>query len=208
MTRTLRKPLWRWEPGPYLLLILLLIATASIPPRRLPVLYTVLFVLTAIVAVVLLVLLVRQGLRGRRNPDPAGILTSLDGLELVPLGATDAPITPVADTARHQAALESVRVRAGASPVAVLVPDATRWLGLRIRIAVHLVAGDRVYHVGFLPDRATERYNEGLRALAARRAYVSARSTITGAAARYGLDVDLGALPALLDTAGSEEARA
>jgi hypothetical protein len=208
MTRTLRKPLWRWEPGPYLLLILLLISTASIPPRRLPVLYTVLFVLTAIVAVVLLVLLVRQGLRGRRNPDPAGILTSLDGLELVPLGATDAPITPVADTARHQAALENVRVRAGSSPVAVLVPDATRWLGLRIRIAVHLVAGDRVYHVGFLPDRATERYNEGLRALAARRAYVSAPSSITGTAPRYGLDVDLGALPALLGSAGSDDARA
>jgi hypothetical protein len=90
----------------------------------------------------------------------------------------------------------------------VLVPDATRWLGLRIRIAVHLVAGDRVYHVGFLPDRATERYNEGLRALAARRAYVSAPSSITGTAPRYGLDVDLGALPALLGSAGSDDARA
>jgi hypothetical protein len=206
MTRTLRKPLWRWEPAPYVLLVVLLLVTGSIRPERLPVVYWVLFVITALVALGLLVLLIRQSVRGPRNPDSAGILTGLDGLELVQLSATAAPPTPVADTARHQAALDTAQARAGSSPIAVLVPDATRWLALRIRIAVHLVAGDRVYHVGFLPDRATERYNEGLHVLAARRAYVCAPSKVTGGSRPFGLELDLGSLTELVDSVRSERA--
>lgn len=199
MTSTQRKPLWRWEPAPYLLLILLLIATASVPPGQLPILYWTLVVITAIVAVILVALLVVQLRRGPRNPDASGKLSSLGGIELIPLHATAAPPTPVVGIARHQAAIESARARAGTSPSAVLVPDATRWLGLRIRIAVHLVASERVYHVGFLPERATERYNETLRTLGAQRRFVSVPGTIEGEAAPYAVDVELGALADMTD---------
>ncbi|MHA7987001.1 hypothetical protein ACX9R5_14475 [Rathayibacter sp. CAU 1779] len=201
MTRPLRKPLWRWEPAPYLLLILLLLITGSIRPERLPVVYWILFAITAVVAAVLIVLLVVQLVRGRRNPDAAGMLTSLDGIQLVRLGTSDAPRTPVADTARHQAALDSAQARAGRAPVVVLVPDATRWLALRIRIAVHVVVPDRIYHVGFLPDQATIRYNAGLRALAARGRYVAAPATVIGSSRPYKLELDLGALTDVIDAA-------
>jgi len=207
--KSTRKPLWRWDPAPYVLLLILLIVTSSIPPRGAPVLYWVLVVITAVVALILLVMLVVQLARGRRNPDSAGILSALDGLELVPLDPTSTPATPVMETGRHQGALESVLARTGSNPDAVLVPDATRWLGLRIRIAVHLVADDRVYHVGFLPDRATGRYNTGLRALAAQRRYVRApaeliaskatRSTPSGTSPVLGLQLDLGSLAAAVD---------
>jgi hypothetical protein len=207
--KSTRKPLWRWDPAPYVLLLILLIVTSSIPPRSAPVLYWVLVVITAVVALILLVLLVVQLNRGRRNPDAAGILSSLDGLELVPLDPSSAPATPVMETRRHQGALESVLARTGPNPDAVLVPDATRWLGVRIRIAVHLIADDRVYHVGFLPERATTRYNAGLRALAAQRRYVRApaeliaskvtRSTPSGTSPVLDLQLDLGSLPDIAD---------
>ncbi|MGA0568686.1 hypothetical protein ACO2Q7_15255 [Rathayibacter sp. KR2-224] len=201
MTGTQRKPLWRWEPAPYLLLILLLIATASVPPGQLPILYWTLVVITAIVAVILVALLVVQLGRGPRNPDASGMLSGLGGIELKALPTTAAPSTPVVGTTRHQGAIESARARAGTSPSAVLVPDATRWLGLRIRIAVHLVASERVHHVGFLPERATERYNERLRALAAERRFVSVPATIKGEASPYAIDVDLGALADMAEAA-------
>ncbi|GAB3807836.1 hypothetical protein GCM10028798_33000 [Humibacter antri] len=213
MTSTPRKPLWRWDPAPYVLLLILLIVTSSIPPLGAPVLYWALVAITALVALVLVVLLVAQLARGRRNPDAAGILSSLDGLELVRLAASAAPATPVVETRRHQGALESVLARVGENPEAVLVPDATRWLGLRIRIAVHLVAGGRVHHVGFLPDRSTQRYNAGLRALAARHLYVCApstvisskatRSTPSGTSSVLDVQLDLGSLADVVDQAST-----
>ncbi|NNC13338.1 hypothetical protein HII28_15815 [Planctomonas sp. JC2975] len=199
MTRALRKPLWRWEPAPYVLLILLLLVTGSIRPDRLPVVYWILFAITVLVAAWLLVQVVMQLVHGPRNPDAAGMLSSLEGIELVPLAASDAPRTPVVDTARHQGALDSAQARAGRTPVAVLVPDATRWLALRIRIAVHVVASDRVYHVGFLPDQATARYNAELGALASRNLFVSAPATVMGTSQPYRLQLDLGSLAGTLD---------
>lgn len=198
MTRTLRKPLWRWEPAPYVLLIVLMLVTGSIAPDRLPVAYWVLFALTVAAATLVVVLVVVQFARGRQNPDAAGMLSSLDGLDLVPLASSTAPPTPVVDAARHQSALDSAQARVGANPVAVLVPDATRWLALRFRIAVHVVAPGKVYHVGFLPEQATARYDVGLRGLAGRRRFVTAPAHVIGTARPFALEVDLGGLEALL----------
>lgn len=192
-----RKPLWRWEPAPYLLLIVLLIATSVVGPR-LPALYWVLFAVTSVVAASLLVMIVMGIARGPGNPDSAGILSSLDGLELVEFPAADAPPTPVVGTRRHQAALDAVHARGISSPPAVLVPDATRWLARRIRIAVHLVADEHVYHVGFLPEAATVRYNSGLHELAAQRRYVRAPSSMIGKPGSYGVELALGGLPELV----------
>lgn len=198
MTRTLRKPLWRWEPAPYVLLIVLMLATGSVVPDRNPVVYWVLFAATVAAAAVVIVLIVVQLARGRRNPDAVGMLSSLDGLELVPLASSSAPPTPVVDASRHQSALDSARARAGVAPVAVLVPDATRWLALRIRVAVHVVVPGKVYHVGFLPEQATARYDLGLRNLAVQRRFVTAPARVIGTARPFAAEVDLGSLDALL----------
>lgn len=199
MIRTLRKPLWRWEPAPYLLLIVLAAVTVSISPNGAPVAYWTLLTLTVVVAAIAVTLLVVSLVRGRSNPDSAGMLSGIDDLELVPLDAGSAPATPVADTNRHRAALESVAARAVGIPTAVLVPDATRWLGLRIRIAVHLVVPGKVYHVGFLPEQATVAYTAGLRALAARRRFVSPPVRSFATDPPYKLELDLGALSAVLE---------
>lgn len=201
MDRTPRKPLWRWEPAPYLLLVLLVLATGSVRPTVLPVAYWILLAVTVVAAAVLVTGFVLRIARGPRNPDAAGILTSLDGIQLVPLKPSDAPPTPVIGTQRHQEALYTVHARAGSSPVAVLAPDATRWLGLRIRIAVHLVAADRVHHVGFLSDIATSRFNGGLRTLAAGRRFVSATAKVIGDDRPFALQLDLGGLGDVADPA-------
>ncbi|WP_022901707.1 hypothetical protein [Humibacter albus] len=201
MTRTPRKPLWRWEPGPYLLLLLLLLATGTVKPERWPVLFDVLLVVTIAVAAGVIVLLVVQARSGPRNPDSFGVLRDLDGLRLLPVAPSDAPPTPVIGTQQHQSAIDSTRARAGGTPTAVLVPDATRWLGLRLRVAVHLVAVDRVYHVGFLPERAVARYNDGLRAPASRGEYVAVPARVNGETRPFRVELDLGSLAGVVDEA-------
>jgi hypothetical protein len=208
MDRTLRKPLWRWEPGPYLLLVLLVLVTGSLRPDRFPVAYWILFAITVAVAAVLVAVFVLRLVRGPRNPDAAGMLVTLDGLDLVHLEPSDAPPTPVIGTQRHQEALYTVHARVGSSPVAVLVPDATRWLGRRIRIAVHLIAAGRVHHVGFLSDISTGRYNAGLHALAQQRRFVTAGATIVGEERPFTLQLDLGALTGVADAAQASTAQA
>lgn len=203
MDRTLRKPLWRWEPGPYLLLVLLVLVTGSLRPDLFSVAYWILFSITVAVAAALISVFVLRLVRGPRNPDAAGMLTTLDGLDLVPLEPSSAPPTPVIGVQRHQEALYTVHARAGSSPVAVLVPDATRWLGLRIRIAVHLIAAGRVHHVGFLSDISTLRYNAGLHTLAQRRRFVTAVATVVGDARPFALQLDLGALAGVVDVQAS-----
>ena len=194
MPRTLRKPLWRWEPGPYLLVLILIVITSAIRPDVFPVAYWIAFGITVVGCAGLIVLIVVSFAHRSRNPDAAGILRSLDGIELVPVPGSEVPPTPVLSTRRHQQAIEAALSWTGSASVAVLVPDATRWLGRRIRIAVHLVAEDRPYHAGFLPDLATVRYNDLLRAQAGVGRYAAVVCRVSGPAGRRRLDVALGEL--------------
>ena len=166
MPRTLRKPLWRWEPAPYVLVVVLVVVTSALQPRDVPVLYWTFFALT-LASVVLLVAAIIASARRRARAPWTGILRSLDGMRLIEVDPSGGLPTPVVDTHRHQSAIGAAASWGSATLLAVLIPDATRWLGLRIRVAVHLVADGHVYHVGFLPDQATVRFNDRLRMLAA-----------------------------------------
>lgn len=204
MPRTLRRPLWRWEPGPYLLVLILVVITSAIRPDLYPVAYWIAFAITVAAGAGLIVVIVLSFGRRSRNPDSQGILNSLDGIDLVPVpamdaSATDAPPTPVLSTRRHQQAIDAALSWTGSATQAVLVPDATRWLGRRIRIAVHLVADNRPYHVGFLSDLATERYNDALRAHATDGRYALVVTRVVGEAGRRKIDVALGGLVAWAD---------
>jgi hypothetical protein len=203
-----RRPLWRWEPGPYLLLLLLVMITGSIDPRYLLVAYIVFVVLTIAAAAVVVATIAAGTVRRRRDPLASGVVRSVERLNLVELDRSDAPATPVIDTYRHRSALEAAQAMTVGSPRALLVPDSARWYGLRLRIAVHLLADTRAYHAGYLPDRSTLRYNAGLATLAASGCHVVAPATLaitemrrSGGVKRHAVAVDLGALPALLEAA-------
>lgn len=194
MSAPRRKPLLAWEPLPYLVVVVLLIATSAIRPESPPWLFWP-FTIALVAAIGWVV----AGLVRRRstNPDQWGDLATLDGLELV-----DAPhlerevraVAPVADVRRHQPAIELARLHGGPDQPAVLVPRANRWLSRRYRIGVQLVGGDRPRHAGFLGEAIDEHWRDRLDALARRGGYVRVPARITGAARPFGVELDLSGL--------------
>lgn len=192
------KPLTRWEPMPFLVVLVLLLLTGLVRPDGPPVLVWGLVVALVASLAWLVVSLVRS--TRRANPDQWGDLSSLDGIELV-----DAPqrqrevraVVPVEDTHRHQPAIELARLHGGAEQHAVLVPRASRWLSRRYRIGVQLVGGDRPRHAGFLRRDAEERWIELLEQLRDRGAFARVPAIVTGAERPYGVELDLSGLGAL-----------
>jgi hypothetical protein len=174
--------------------LILVVITSAIRPDLFPVAYWIAFAITVAAGAGLIIVIVLSFGRRSRNPDAQGILRSLDGIDPVPVPTTDAPPTPVLSTRRHQQAIDAALSWTGSATQAVLVPDATRWLGRRIRIAVHLVAENRPYHVGFLPDLAMERYNDALKAHATNGQYALVVTRVLGQASRRKIDVALGGL--------------
>jgi hypothetical protein len=194
------KPFLAWEPLPYLVLIVLLTFTGVVRPSSSPWVfwpYTVLLVAT-------LAWLVAGLVRGRRdvaNPDRWGDLSSLDGIVIL-----DAPrrarevrtVLPVADTLRHQAAIDLARIHGGAEQHAVLVPRASRWLSRRYRVGVQLVGGDRPRHAGFLADAGAEPWRDRLDELRGEGRFVRVPALITGEPRRLGVDLDVSGLEGAL----------
>ncbi|GAA1775484.1 hypothetical protein [Agromyces lapidis] len=198
MSAPRRKPLLHWEPLPYLVVLVLLIATGGVRPESPPWLFWPFTVLL----VAALVWLVAGLVRGRRrgNPDQWGDLQTIDGLELV-----DAPrrerevrqVAPVADAHRHQPAIDLALLHGGADQHAVLVPRASRWLSRRYRIGVQLVGGGTPRHAGFLGDAVDATWRELLDALASEGRYVRVPARITGDSRPHGVELDLGGLESL-----------
>jgi hypothetical protein len=230
-----RKPLWRWDPGPYALLLLLVLVTASIEPRYLPVAFAVSLTLTIAAAVLLVVALVAEVRRRAQGPAASSVLREVGHFDLIEIPSSGGPPTRLVDTYRHRSAIEAAQAKSAQSTTAqsttaqsttaqstktvecraMLVPDATRWYGLRLRVAVHVVADARAYHVGYLPERATERYNDGLAGLARRGRHVVVPAVIavtelrkSGGAKRHAIDVDLGGLAAVLEEHGAASSTA
>jgi hypothetical protein len=190
-----RKPLLAWEPFPYLVVIVLLLATGFIRPDGPAwLLWPFLVVLAAAIGY-----LVFRFVQERRpaNPDRWGDLSTLDGLEVV-----DAPgvardvrtVTPVDDVGRHQAAIDLAQVQGGREQGAVLVPRASRWLSRRYRVGVQLVGGARPRHAGFLKPDAEARWADALDALRDRGEYVRVPAVIAGAARPFRVELDLSGL--------------
>ncbi|MFD4420470.1 hypothetical protein ACFWN7_03065 [Agromyces sp. NPDC058484] len=194
------KPLLRWEPLPFLVLMVLLLLTGPIRPDGSPVLFVLLVALILAAIGWLLISLIR-GSR-RTNPDQWGDLATLEGLDIV-----DAPhfqrvvrrVVPVEDVQRHQPAIELARLFGGTEQQAVLVPRANRWLTRRYRIGVQLVGGDRPRHAGFLGHAAQEHWVELLDGLRERGEYVRVPAIVTGASRPYRVDLDLSGLEGLTE---------
>jgi hypothetical protein len=192
------KPFTRWEPMPFLVVLVLLLLTGVVRPDGSPVLVWALAVLL-VASLVWLVFSLARSTR-RSNPDPWGDLSSLDDIELV-----DAPrrerevrtVVPVDDTHRHQPAIELARLHGGTEQPAVLVPRASRWLSRRYRIGVQLVGGDRPRHAGFLRRDAEDRWVELLDGLRDRGAFARVPAIVTGSGRPYGVELDLSGLHAL-----------
>lgn len=207
MSRPHRKTFWRWEPLPYLIVLILVLFTASVRPSAAPVLFWIAAPITVVVVVAFIAMLIVQARRPKSNPNASGDLSTLDGLTLVPAAPPDGPRVPVDDVRRHQAAIEAAEAfsAGGSEPVtAVLVPGATRWLGLRLRVGVQLVAGARIFHGGFLPQQAADRWQDDLARLRERGVYLRVPVTLRGGKRTYTVDLDLGGLSEAVATAEAQ----
>ncbi|MRG61373.1 hypothetical protein GE115_16065 [Agromyces sp. CFH 90414] len=196
------KPLLRWEPFPYLVVFVLLLATGFIRPDAPAwVLWPFLVLLIAAIAY-----LVVGFVRDRRpgNPDRWGDLATLDGLAIVDAPSADRDVravVPVDDAHRHQSSIELARVRGGVTQEAVLVPRASRWMSPRYRVGVQLVGGvadgDRPRHAGFLRQDAQDRWAAALDERRQRGEYVRVPAFITRAERPFGVELDLSGVDAL-----------
>lgn len=192
------KPLLRWEPLPFLVLLALLLLTGLIRPDGPPAPFWILVVLVLASIGWLIASLV--GSSRRANPDQWGDLSTLDGLDIVDVPHRDRQVRSVVavdDTQRHQPAIELARLYGGTEQPAVLVPRASRWLARRYRIGVQLVGGDRPRHVGFLGRAAEERWVDLLDALRERGEYAQVPAIVTGTSRPYRVELDLSGLEGL-----------
>ncbi|MEI5584883.1 MULTISPECIES: hypothetical protein [unclassified Agromyces] len=189
----------RWEPLPYLVLLVLLVLTGVIRPESGPA-FVALVAAILLSGIWLVSLLVRE--RRTRNPDTMGDLSDLEGLDVV-----DAPsagrevrtVVSVADAERHQAAIELARLHGGPEQQAVLVPRARRWLSPRHRIGVQLVGDGRPRHAGFVGEASDATWRDRLDALAQTGRYARVPARIEGAARPFRVELDLSGLPDALD---------
>jgi hypothetical protein len=194
----------RWEPLPYLVLLVLLVLTGLIRPES-GAAFVVLVAAIVAAGAWLVSLFVRE--RRMRNPDPMGDLASLGGLDLVDApsaGGALRSVVPVGDAHRHQAAIDLARLHGGADQHAVLVPRARRWLSPRYRIGVQLVGDGRPRHAGFVADAADATWRDRLDALRERDRYVRVPARIEGASRPYRVDLDFSGLPAAVGEADPE----
>lgn len=192
-----RKSFWRWEPLPYLAVLILLVFAGAVRPNAAPVLFWIVAPVTVVVVVAFVVMLIVQVRRPKPNPDASGDLATLDGLTVIAAAPTDGPRVPVDDVRRHQSAIEAAEAfatSAGRPVEAVLVPGATRWLALRLRVSVQLVGGTHISHGGFLPERAADRWQGELTRLRDGGIYLRVPVVVRGAPRSFTVEVDLGGL--------------
>ncbi|WP_394551609.1 hypothetical protein ACDF64_12135 [Agromyces sp. MMS24-JH15] len=196
------KSLLRWEPFPYLLLLVVLLLTGFVRPSSPP---WLLWPLVLGIAACLAWIAVKVAQERRpANPDQWGNLSSLADLRLVDAPGAEREVRAVVhveDAQRHQAAIELARIHGGPDQHAVLVPRASRWLSMRYRIGVELVGGaergDRPRHAGFLRHDAEERWGALLDTRGAAGEYLRVPARITGESRPFGVELDLSGAEAL-----------
>lgn len=200
------KSLLIWEPFPYLLLFVLVVIAGSIRPDAAPIAFWIAAVLAGLAVIFFAITFVIAGRRTRANPDGDGNLRTLSGLNLLRAEHSNAAVSPfvtVADTQRHQAAIDTALARGGEHPRAVLIPRASRWLSPRYRVGVQLLAGDRIRHAGFLPEAVERNWADRLDTLRARNTFAEVPARIKGAGRPYLVEIDLSGLETVLAEPGT-----
>ncbi|QJU53726.1 hypothetical protein SCB71_10880 [Herbiconiux sp. KACC 21604] len=168
------KPFWRWEVFLFAMVLVSAMAANVVTRADWPVWTPVLAVLLLAIALGFAAALVVPLLRGSGR-DSENTLRTIGSLEPVPLAEVAAAAGD--DTPVHRMELEGSERRQTSIDAAqatsrtlraVLTPDASRWLGRELRVAVDLVGDDgRVYRAGFVPRHVDARLNRLVHLLAA-----------------------------------------
>jgi hypothetical protein len=188
------KPFWRWEAFLFAMVLVLAIAANFVTRADWPVVGPILAIVLLVLAVVIAVLLVLP-LFLRNGRDSENTRKSLEGIELVEVEPTKT--LRVVESERRQNAIDAAHAKTSGPMTAVLTPDASRWLGRELRVAVDLIGGDgQIYRAGFVPPEVDLDLGAELRTLAARRAAVVVPVTINGSGRPFTVDFGLGAVPA------------
>ncbi|CAD5999816.1 hypothetical protein [Agreia sp. COWG] len=170
-------PLLRWEP--FFLAVILLAALAASLTLRAGTVGAIVGVLAAVVAVPAVIQLVRLGLREGEGRNSARRLVSIDGFE-VTVPATSGRVLLDETKTRQDSIDLALGWSKDASAVAVLWPEATRWLGRELRTEVYLINGGRPCRAGFLPRAVDEAVSPGLVELRERGMLVSVAAVVIG----------------------------
>jgi hypothetical protein len=145
-----------------------------------PVLAIGLLVLAVAAAAALIVpLLVTAG------RDSENTRKTLQGIDLVPLDDEPGRTVRVLETERRQTSIGAARAKSPADELmAVLTPDASRWLGRQLRVAVDLIAGDgSIHRAGFVPPELDADLDARLQPLVRVRRAATVPATIVDAGA-------------------------
>ncbi|NQX33918.1 hypothetical protein [Herbiconiux sp. VKM Ac-2851] len=162
------KPLWRWEALLFAVVLVAAMAASLVARPSLPVVGPIASVLLLAIAVAAALALIVPLLR-KKGHDSENSRHDLGGVELVPFpGLGEVPVTTrVVESERRQTAIEAALAKSRAVQ-AVLTPDASRWLGRELRVAVDLVDDAGAAHrVGFVPRDVDARVDEALRTVTA-----------------------------------------
>ncbi len=101
----------------------------------------------------------------------------------------------VVETARRQFGIDAAWALSGAALEAALTPRATRMMGREYRVAVDLIANDRVYRAGFLPAGIGGELDAFLEPFAASGHYFTVPVRVLGTGRPYLVNVELGEIP-------------
>lgn len=185
------KPLWRWEAFLFVLVLVLAMAASLVARVEWGIAGAVLAIALLVVAVAAAALLVVP-LFLPRGRDSENTRKTLAGVDLVPI--EPARTVRVLESERRQTGIEAARAKSAGQPVGVLTPDASRWLGRRLHIAVDLLADDgRIYRAGFLPPELDPVLVPLLHELGARGEAASVAVTVVGERRPFRVEVKLDA---------------
>ncbi|WP_291036712.1 hypothetical protein [Herbiconiux sp.] len=189
------KPLWRWEVFLFAVVLLLAIVSGFLVRADWGIGGAIAVVALLVVAVAAAGFLIVPLLRPNGR-DSENTRRSVEGVELVPLEGdvsdSGSRTVRVLQSERRQSAIEAARAKSAGEPRGVLTPDASRWLGRRLQVAVDLVADDgAVYRAGFLPPEIDGRVDALVQPLAARGAAAVVPVRVVGAVRPFRVEIDV-----------------
>lgn len=190
------KPLWRWEALLFAVVLVAAMAASLVVRPEWPVIGPVVSIALLVVAVAAALALVVPLLR-RSGRDSENSRHSIEGLAPVPFPGLDDVSADseqlsvrVVESERRQTAIEAA-VAKSRTVRAVLTPDASRWLGRELRVAVDLVDDAGVAHrAGFVPRDLDARVDRVLRMLEPG-SVAEVPVSVTGRARPFTVDVRL-----------------